>query len=185
MILQHFFPNMLVKRKGFRPRFFSSPFMGNAGISCHLLCLEASTRAHWFYTWNIHMERRKTIPTNAKIFLGKFPSFPICPNFVFLPAGKIYHNIDCPVRVHQSSVTFRMKRTFFRPFTPWATGMLLVPLRGWASGPSWPVTGFLSPWGRAAAKQKSCAPAWGMVCAQVPPAREEQGVLLLVWYLGL
>lgn len=48
--------------------------------------------------------------------------------------------------VHQSNLTFRIKWTFFRPFTlclpPWAIGMLLGLLRCRAGAPSWLGTGF-------------------------------------------
>lgn len=76
MIPKLFFPNVLLKKPGFTPRYFSSPLLGNVEISCHLLDLEKIPDPTDFT--HIHIGRRKTIPTKQKLFLGKFPCPSVC-----------------------------------------------------------------------------------------------------------
>lgn len=140
-MLKLFFPYVLVKEEDLGQGILLPSLTDNVGIRCHLLDLEVSTGAQWFYKYNTY-GKKKDYSYKCKNILGKF--LPPLPSPHLLPPVCLfaYCNIDCQVSVHQSNLTLRMKRTIFSPFNfclrPWATSSLLglcgarwVPLACW------------------------------------------------------
>lgn len=68
MILKLFFPNVLLKRKGFRLRYFSSTLLGNAEVSCHLFGLEKIPEPTGFTHITSIWEQEKLFLQNQNYF---------------------------------------------------------------------------------------------------------------------